>query len=78
MEYQEYKINFEDEQFIAVSKSDLITLWTLLLFDHKEKEYEITAPSGETILKGIMQASDIKALEAWRICEGGACPIGGI
>ena len=66
MECESYIIAYEDEQYTAENKSGLITTWSLLLFDHKGKWYEILAPSGKEILKGHMQASDIKLLEESR------------
>ena len=63
MEYEEYVIIYEGERYVAVDKSDLITLWSLLLFDHRGEQYKILSPSGEVIVSGRMKVNDMKLLE---------------
>lgn len=75
MEYVEYSVVFETERYVAISKQDLIDLWTMLLIGHKGDKYEILSPDGKQICAGEMKPEDLKVIEKWEACEGGACPI---
>lgn len=70
-----YTISFAGAGFyIAGTKRELIELWTTLLFHNAGREY-IVAHGEQIIVKGEMKPEDLKDIEQWQDCSGGACRI---